>query len=383
MEKAKINGTQLFVLVVLFEMGSALVVGLATSAKQDAWIAVVLGMVGGAVLYLIYHRLFMFYPDIPLTSYVQKITGKYIGRFIAFLYIIYFMYVSARVLRDFGELLTTTIYSSTPLFIINTLMILTIIYAIQKGFEVIARVGELFFILVYILAIGGVLLVAFSGLVHVDNLRPILENGVMPVLKITVGQTLTFPFGEMVVFTMLLPYLNEPKKAKLVCLGGIILSGINITITTLVNIAVLGADLYARSPFPLLNTIGKIQIGNFIERLDVFFMLYLMVGGFFKITIFFYAALAGTADIFKFKSQKKLCFPIGLIILFASMTIASNYAEHAKEGLKVIPIYLHWPFQIIIPAILLIIAYFRNRKKQPQNQNQIQNQNQNLNQNQN
>lgn len=368
MEEAKIKGSQLFMLVVLFEMGSALVIGIGTNAKQDAWISVLIGMIGGLLLFLIFNRLFLYYPDVPFTSYVQKITGKFIGRIIAFLYIIYFMYIASRVLRDFGELLTTTIYSSTPMLIINALMIITIVYAVHKGFEVIARVCELYFLLVYLLAIIGFLLVAFSGLVHLDNLRPILENGWMPPLKTAVKETLNFPFGEMVVFTMILPYLNEPKKAKRVCLGGMILSGFNVAITTFINIACLGANLYARSPFPLLSTISKIQLANFIERLDVFFMLYLMIGGFFKIAIFFYAAVIGATDIFGFKDHKKLTFPIGLIILFASMAIASNYAEHIREGLVVDQIYLHWPIQIILPSILLIIAFFRNRKKQPQNQ---------------
>jgi spore germination protein KB len=363
MEKAKISATQLFVLVVLFEMGSAILVGIASDAKQDAWIAVMLGLVGGLMIFLVYHRLYVYYPDLPLTSYVQKITGKWLGRFIGLLYIVYFMYLASRVLRDFGELLSTTIYNNTPLFVINTLMIITIIYAVHKGFEVIARVGELYFGVVYITAILGMLLIVFSGLIHLGNLKPILENGLKPVMKTFLTQTINFPFGEMVVFTMLLPFLRDKKKAKIVCLSGMILSGINITITVVVNISVLGVALFQRSTFPLLTTVGRIQIADFIERLDVLFMLYLIIGGFFKIAIYYYAAVAGAADIFQFSNQRKLGFPMGIIVLFASITIASNYSEHIKEGLVVVPLYLHWPFQIIIPSMLLILAFFRNRKK--------------------
>jgi spore germination protein KB len=363
MEKAKISATQLFVLVVLFEMGSAILVGIASDAKQDAWIAVMLGLVGGLMIFLVYHRLYVYYPDLPLTSYVQKITGKWLGRFIGLLYIVYFMYLASRVLRDFGELLSTTIYNNTPLFVINTLMIITIIYAVHKGFEVIARVGELYFGVVYITAILGMLLIVFSGLIHLGNLKPILENGLKPVMKTFLTQTINFPFGEMVVFTMLLPFLRDKKKAKIVCLSGMILSGINITITVVVNISVLGVALFQRSTFPLLTTVGRIQIAEFIERLDVLFMLYLIIGGFFKIAIYYYAAVAGAADIFQFSNQRKLGFPMGIIVLFASITIASNYSEHIKEGLVVVPLYLHWPFQIIIPSMLLIIAFFRNRNK--------------------
>ncbi|MFZ7944666.1 MULTISPECIES: GerAB/ArcD/ProY family transporter [Bacillaceae] len=363
MEKAKIKASQLFILVVLFEMGSAILVGLGVSAKQDAWIAMLLGLAGGLVLFLVYYQLYKYYPDLPFTSYVQKITGKWIGRLLGLLYIIYFLYCASRVLRDFGELLTTTIYFNTPLIVINSLMILTIIYGVHKGIEVIARVGELSFGIIYLMAIAGFSLILFSGIIHPEFLQPMLENGWKPVLITFIRGTITFPFGEMVVFIMLLPYINDQKKVKAACMGGMILAGINVTITAAINVATLGVDLFQRSNFPLLTTIGKIQLANFIERLDVLFVIYLVIAGYFKISLFFYAAVIGTADIFRFKNHQKLSFPIGFVILFASITIASNYAEHIQEGLRVVPVYLHWPFQIIIPFLLLIIAIFRNRKK--------------------
>ncbi|QCJ42351.1 spore gernimation protein KB [Bacillus sp. S3] len=364
MEKAKIKASQLFILVVLFEMGSALLFIPGFQAKQDAWLAILLGLAGGLALVLIYYRLYTYYPDLPFTSYVQEITGKWIGRLLSLLYIIYFMYFATRVLRDFGELLTTTIYFNTPLIVINSLMMLTIIYGVHKGIEVIARMGELLFGVIYLMAFAGAGLILFSGIIHLEYLQPVLEHGWRPIFIAFLRETSARPFGEMVVFCMLLPYLNDQKKAKAACLGGIILAGINVAITAAINVATLGVDLFLRSNFPLLTTIGKIQLANFIERLDVLFIIYLVIAGYFKISLFFYAAVIGATDLFKFKTHQKLSFPFGLIILFASITIASNYAEHLKEGLETVPIYVQWPFQIIIPFILLVIAFFRNRKKQ-------------------
>lgn len=364
MEKAKISAKQLFVLVVLFEMGSAILVGYPVDLKQDAWIAVMLGMAGGVLLFLVYYRLYLFYPDLPLTDYLQSITGKWLGRILGYSYIIYFAYLSARVLRDFGELLTSTIYTSTPIFFLMTLMMLTIAYGIHKGFEVIARVGELYFVVVYLMAIVGFFLIVSSKLIHLENLRPMMEAGWVQIVKTSLRGPLTFPFGEMVVFTMVLPYLNHPKKAKVVCISGIILSGINFTIATVINIATLGIDLFIRSPYPLLSTVSKIQLFHFIERLDVLFMLYLMIAGFVKVAIFYYAAVVGTANLFQFKDHRKISLPIGTIILVIALMIAPNYTEHIREGIDVVPIYLHWPFQIILPCILLVIAFIRNRKKQ-------------------
>lgn len=307
-ENIKISTKQLFFLIIFFEHGSALVVGLGGGADRDAWIAVLLGMLSGICLFFLYDRLYKYYPDEPLTSYVQKILGPFLGRIVAVMYLVYFLYISARVLRDFGEFLIAFSYVDTPLFIISTLMMMTMVYAVYKGFEVIARTGELFFALLYLLAIPGFILIIASGLVDLSNLKPILENGWKPVLKTLVTSTIYFPFGEMVVFLMLLPYLKDKSKSTIAGISAILLSGINLTLTMVINISVLGLDLFERSQFPLLGTIQRIEVANFLERLDVFFMVYLILGGFFKISIFFYAVLIGTAELFKFKDYKKLTY---------------------------------------------------------------------------
>ncbi|MFE7083975.1 GerAB/ArcD/ProY family transporter [Priestia megaterium] len=367
MEKAKISSSQLFILMVLFELGSALLVPLAIDAKQDAWLAILLGMVFSFALLLVYHRLYLYYPDLLPTAYMQRILGKVFGTILAFVYILYFMYDASRVLRDFGEMLLTFAYPDTPLFIANALLILVIIYTVRKGIEVIARSGELLFIFMYVLAIGGFILIVSSGLIDFKNLQPILEEGLSPVLKVVFTQTLYFPFTEVMVFTMILPYLNNPKRAKVTMLCATGLSGINLIITMLINVCVLGVNLTARSQFPLLSTVESIQVADFLERLDVFFMLALIITIFFKICVLFYAAVVGTADLFKIKSPSRLAYPLGLVILFLSIAIASNAQEHNHEGLKVAMLVLHIPLLTIIPPLLLLVAFLKNRKKHKKN----------------
>jgi spore germination protein KB len=362
-EKAKISASQLFVLMVLFELGSALLVPLAIDAKQDAWLAILLGMVVSFVLLLVYHKLYWYYPDLLPTEYMQKILGKVLGTVLAFLYLFFFMYDASRVLRDFGEMLLTFAYPETPLFIANALLMLVIIYTVHKGIEVIGRSGELLFMLMFILSVVGFILIVSSGLIDLTNLQPVLEEGIAPVLKVVFTQTLYFPFTEAIVFTMILPYMNNPKKVKLTMICATGLSGINLILTMLINISVLGVGLTARSQFPLLSTVQTIQVADFLERLDVFFMLALVIGIFFKISVLFYAAVIGSASLFKVKSPSRLSYPLGLVVLFMSMTIASNFQEHIQEGLKVTMFILHMPLFVAIPILLLLVAYLKNRKK--------------------
>jgi len=46
-----------------------------------------------------------------------------------------------------------------------------------------------------------------------------------------------------------------------------------------------------------------------------------------------------------------------------SITIASNLQEHNHEGLKVAMFVIHIPLLGIIPPFLLLVAFFKNRKK--------------------
>ena len=125
----------------------------------------------------------------------------------------------------------------------------------------------------------------------------------------------------------------------------------------------------------LLRTIQLISIADFIERLDVLFLMAIFIGAFFKLLVYVYVALIASTDLFKLKSYKKLIYPFGIIILFMSMTIASNISEQIQEGLKVIPLYLQFPFQVIIPILLLCIGLWKNRNKLRKQRENQQNQN--------
>ncbi|MFJ7744537.1 GerAB/ArcD/ProY family transporter [Peribacillus sp. NPDC097295] len=363
MEKAKISAIQLFVLMVLFEVGTAQLVPLGKDAKQDAWIVVLLAMLGGCLLFFIYYALYKYYPEKQLTGFIEDILGNVLGKIVVFLYILYFMYLASIVLRDFGETLLTFAYAKTPLFCANAMMILIVVYALRKGIEVVARTGELLFIIAFVLAIIFIILVIVSGFVHMSFLRPVLESGGKEVLKTAFTKTIFFPFGEIVVFTMIFPYVSKPDKLMKATLSAIILSGTFLTLIMVMNLTVLGFDYVGRSQYPLLTVVQSIELAGFIERLDVYFLVELMIGGFFKLGLFLYAAVTGVSTLFNFKEPSQLVYPLGIVVLMSSILIASSYAEHSKEVIEWLPMYVHFPFQVLLPIILLIIAYFKNRKK--------------------
>ncbi|MBT2722718.1 GerAB/ArcD/ProY family transporter [Bacillus sp. ISL-46] len=367
MEKAKVSAFQLFAMMFLFELGSALVVSYGITAKKDAWLAILLGLCGGIVLFFIYYFLFRQYPNLPLTGYARKIFGKYVGWIIGLLYVVFLLYDAARDLRDFGDLLLSSTLTETPLLAINILLVLAICYVLYLGIEVVARTAEVFVIIMIVIGFTGNLLVYFSGNVEIHNLQPFLENGWKPILTTAFPLTTFFPFGEMIVFTMLLPYLNRPEVAKKVWLSAVISSGLILSYTTSLNIAVLSVEEVERSTFPLLSTIGKVNLMEFLQRLDALVVFTLLINMFFKISILFYGAVIGIVDLFNLKNHQQIVLPAGIILIFLSMAIASNFAEHIEEGQKTAQYYFFPLIMVILPLFMLVVAMIRNRFKHKAN----------------
>ncbi|WP_088043244.1 endospore germination permease [Bacillus sp. EAC] len=362
--KLRISGFQFFCTIVLFQISMTGLLPYAINVKQDAWISALIGLFLGCLLFLVYIKLFEIYPAIHFTNYVQQILGKFAGKLVIIAYIIYFIYMAARILREFEQLLVITLFESSSLISLGILMMFLIMYGLFKGFETIARTTEvIFFFIILIISI----IVAFEFIAkihHINNLRPVLENGWRPVITASIPIGITFPFGEMVTFLMIMPHLNKQQNALKIGIPALVFSGLILTFFTIINISILGISVLERTNYPLLVGVSYINIANFVQRLDSFIVIFMICGGFIKITIFFYCAVSGTAEIFNIRKTNDLIYPIGVIILICSILVARNQIESIKERIEIIPYILHIPLQIIIPICLLIIALIQRKFKE-------------------
>ncbi|WP_340003953.1 endospore germination permease [Paenibacillus sp. FSL K6-0276] len=363
MEKAKISTRQLLILVLIFETVSAIISGFGAEAKQDAWITAIIGMLGGICLFLIYHRLSLFYPDLPLTEYAKKILGPVVGRVIALLYVVYFLFNASFVIRDFASMAVSFVFVQTPFLVIIAVMLVAVMYVIGKGIEVLSRTAELFFAVLFLVSTTGLTLILTSGNVDVQNLRPVLEEGWLTVLKDSIPGTVVFPFGEVIVFLMLFPYVDKPRKLKKTVITGLLISGCFIAFIMMINVSVLGVDLFTRTQYPLLTTSQLVEGRAFLERLDALFLVTAIVGGFFRVSLFLYATLIGAATLFGFPSYRKLIIPMSTVMFICSLAMASNYVEFIYTGLRIVRFYVQIPILFIFPLVLLLVGWIQEKKK--------------------
>jgi spore germination protein KB len=177
MEKGKVSVIQLFAMMFIFNLGTSLIVAYGIDAKKDAWLAILLGMCMGMILFFIYYSLFRQYPNLPLTGYARKIFGKNLGWIIGLLYVLVFLYMAARNVRDFGSLLVSSTLPETPLLAVNVSLVLVLCYVLYLGIEVLGRTAEVFIVVLLLLGVVANFFVLVSGNVNFHQLRPFLEHG--------------------------------------------------------------------------------------------------------------------------------------------------------------------------------------------------------------
>ncbi len=357
----KISLWQLFILMVNFQIGSAIVVGIGNDAKRDAWLAILIAMAIGVLLMRMYTFILSLAPEKNLYEIMEITFGRTISICLAVIYVEYFFYVASRVLRDFSELLVSMVFPNTPIEFVSVAMMLTISYVIFLGYEVFARTNEIFMPYLYAFLIIISIFLVFGGDIELTNLQPVLAEGIGPIARAVFPDLIGFPFGETVAFMVIMAYANKFTYITKVGITAVIAAGLILSYTAFLRISVLGVNLNERSTFPLLSVSREISIANFIERLDALVVFIMLLGIVAKVGVFFYSGLKGLEHIFQIH-YRAFVYPLGTVIAAFSILIATSYVDHIIEGLKIVPLYIHMPMQIGIPAITLLILWLWRRK---------------------
>jgi len=347
--------------MVLFGLGSSSVLGLGSSAKQDAWISILLaGVTGIALFVFVYGTIFKTYPDQNFTATIKSIFGKPIGTVITMFYILYFLFISTLVLRDIGELVITYILPGTPILAIQFMAVIVMAYAVYLGIETMGRSAELYIFPVFFFIIFIAVFLLISGAVQFSNLLPIMENGYKPIVQAAYPLVLAFPFGELIVFNMILYHVN--KKQTAIKTGALAMGTTMLLITfiTIMNITAIGIYLTENSPFPTVKMVRMINVAEFVQRLDSIAVVMFLIGSIAKITVYGYVVNTGLKDLFqKPYNYNKFIIPIFLIILLGSVYFYDSFTQQIYIGLKLVPYYVNFPFEVVLPTLMVVIIYFK------------------------
>lgn len=358
MNKEFISKAQGISLMTLFIINGSIILPTAVEAQKDLWIAIILSMVLTIPMVVIYARLISIFPQKDLFDILQYVLGKFIGKGLSILYIWFAFHLGSIILRDFGEFIRVVALPETPQIIMILVPCFLCIFLLKLGLEVLGRLSGLFTIVIIlsVICFGSLLI----PILNINNIRPVLSNGIKPIL-LGAFSTFSFPFGETILLTTVFSSLEKKQSVYKVYILGLLLGGFTLLITNTFDVLVQGINTYSSMYFPGYVTISRVNIGDTIQRVEIVAALIFTLCTFVKLCVCMFVAVKGIAKIFNCINYKFIVIPIGLLSINLSYFIYDSSLELVEWSSKIWPYYA-FPFQVILPILILITAEIKKKQ---------------------
>ncbi|WP_235867399.1 GerAB/ArcD/ProY family transporter [Priestia abyssalis] len=362
MEGGKISASQLMVLTALFTVGTAVLIitsGLAQQAKQDAWIAAAIGNAIGLLLIFLYTTIGNLLPNMNLIEMMEAILGKWLGKTVAFFLIVtLFLGGPVGVLYYLGNFMRTQILNETPVEAIHILFGAIVIMGMRLGLETIARTAELLF--PWFIFFFVVLICLSFPNIELKNVQPVFAGGLMPIWT-GVLTFLSVAFLPDIVLLMFAPvYIQNANNARKSLLAGAIMGGMMLFMTIALSVLVLGADLTARNLYPTYVLAKKINIGNFLQRMEALIAIVWFISLYFRVTIYMYVVTLGIGQIFHLNDVRTLALPLGMILIVLSLIVSPN-VNYMQTWVNETWIPYALSIGLFLPLLLLLVYAMRKK----------------------
>lgn len=357
-EKGRISGSELTLLIIGFIFGSSVLLPPGAGAENMGWLAILGGLAEAIVFAFIYIGLALRFRRKSLVEIADEVYGRYLGILVSVAFIAYLFYLGSLVVADFHDFIKISILVQTPSSVINLFGLFIIVYAVANGVEVLSRAGQGMVIVTVLLFVLTTMLLINE--IQIDNFLPLFAVPARKILWSAHGAA-TFPFGEIVAFTMILPFLNRIEETRNSVIKALLGGAAILLLVSFRSIGVLGksAELFV---YPSHHVGRLINIGNVFNRLEILVSLNFLMMGFIKIGVLLYATALGVAQIFRLPSFKSLILPMGLLMATAAMLNFSSVTHNHKFSSEIYP-WLAIPFQVGIPLLTLLIAVIRRLPK--------------------
>jgi spore germination protein KB len=336
----------------------------AIKAAQAGWASPLISLVPFILLIFIIDSLLKKYEGQRMSEIITTIMGKYLGKLVLVIYLLWVVWLSAMYLRYYVERLTSSIY---PHISNNVLIILTLIpiaYILRSGFTVIARMSEI--VLPFIGAMLIMLSIFLLPRIRVDNILPVYFNDVVPMMKASLSST------SILSYLFLLFFLSgKVVNMKSFKTFGYTASYVNISSLMLIIFianGVLGTSVAQRSPMPVLDAVKQVSILDTIENIESIIIAIWIFADFTLISTFFVITLNLMNSIFKLSDTRPLINILAVLFYFLALGISANKFELEDfSNTLFIPISLLLGYGF--PIILFILSKLKKGSKSNANEN--------------
>lgn len=320
-------------------------------AGRDSWISALLSFPIGIGLIFVIYRLRIKFPDQDFPQIAQQIIGKFFGKALVLVIVLYFLFLSAFSAAALADMAHIAFLSETPVWALVTWFFLFCLYAAYKGTKIIALTAMI---------VGFIAVITGHSISILDmpekefqSIFPLFEFGFAPILW---GTLVLVSVWIELLFLLFLKLKNIRQERFLLfwILGG---TGICLTmISTMTGtVMIFGIGQADNFNYPALETVRILTLG-FIDRLDIYGLILMAFGCYIRSSLFFRLCYDQLVPNKGRKWVKGGIFcTLGVISIALAVYIAQDYLRVEYFTILYTNALIFTP----IPFLLLFLSWFK------------------------
>jgi spore germination protein KB len=241
--------------------------------------------------------------------------------------------------------------------LVLTMLLLLIYITYSGGIEGIGRCSEVFGPIILLSVL--ILLILSVSIFNYKNFLPVFsDTGFVPILKGTL-HPLSF-LGESVMMLMLLSFMDQPNKGPKRAVWGIAAASCLVSTVAIWVLLVLGPEIASGLRHPAFDAVSYITVMDFIQNLEIIAVLVWILSVFIKLSLYFFLANYGTAQLFHIKKWRKLIWVTSTFFFILAIIFPNPTYTYIFDNTYWI--YFALPVNMVgIPLLLWFVGSLRKK----------------------
>jgi spore germination protein KB len=364
--KNTLTPNQLAVLLFVFLTGSSIInipAPLIFFSHNAAWISIICAALLGLLILIPIIRMARRFPGLNYIQYSSKLVGKPVALLLGILMLTYLIHMAAAIVMDIAMFLNSSMMRDTDYTIFVILIFLAVSMTIRVGIGKFAGMFGLLILSVMIFVIFNISLAIPGYDWHL--LFPVFDEGIKPLLH-GIYFIYGFPYGEIVLFTMIIPYvrLKAGDRAGRKMAFAILLNAVFLILVTVATILTFG-PIAGERKYSMFEVARTIEITEIFQRLEALMGYSMIVASFMKASIVLFLAKLTLNQILGLpKENRQLIFPLALFCTIISISVGIR--GEANWNFIVTSIHPFWGLICATIPLLLVsfVSLFRKKPKE-------------------
>lgn len=328
----------------------------AEKAKQAAWLSPFITIAVFIAISFVWHKLYEKYKNYTLMEIYSEIIGKFAGRMIAVIHLIWLIVLTALYIRYFAIRLVSSIYPNISLNVFIISLLVVIAYTLKSGLIPLARFNEIvFFILTGTFII---LLILMLSNFRLEFLNPITYRDMLPIFKASYGSMGILAYFSF--FFIIGDRVNNKKSINKIGISVSLFLLITLTATIGIALGTFSHSLVQRISLPFLMGVKQISLFNTLEKIESVVVVFWIFSDFILISIF----IIFTMHILKYLlnlTDAKPVLNIYIIFLYLMSLLIANNAFELEKFSDIIAIPINIALGIVLPVVIFFIGKIRKK----------------------